>query len=290
MVPRDGASVPANLPAIVWQPMLDEGGGGTQPDPSKVTLVATDAPGAPIALTVDSAASTGRAVVLVPATPLVAGKTYRLADATVCAYGGATSPPATFVATAVMAPLLRLARHDGRDATRRRSGPRSPPRAGELQRRRHCRTRSISRSRWSADAAPWRDVLLYSTVVDSGPWNVASSINQLLPPGESWIGRGKDRIFERCDNNPDPVFRGLATDIHAVVFHATLAATQLDLATDQITVATSCTGDGSGSGSDPTDPTTTPPEAAGCSSTSPATPGLLLGALVLGLRRRRPRR
>ncbi|MFU8805041.1 MAG: hypothetical protein ACNA8W_14605 [Bradymonadaceae bacterium] len=57
-----------------------------------------------------------------------------------------------------------------------------------------------------AELEPWRDALIFETLVDGNPWRVTpfdASIYSLtaIPPGETWQGRGKDRIYAVCETS-----------------------------------------------------------------------------------------
>ncbi len=49
----------------------------------------------------------------------------------------------------------------------------------------------------SEDAAGWEDALLFWTEVNGELW-APPTIGQPAPPGHSWVGKGKDRIYMEC--------------------------------------------------------------------------------------------
>ena len=45
----------------------------------------------------------------------------------------------------------------------------------------------------------WADVLLFTTTVDSeGIWRPQRSLCARVAPGESWTGRGSERVYASC--------------------------------------------------------------------------------------------
>lgn len=60
--------------------------------------------------------------------------------------------------------------------------------------------------RLGGDLNQWRDVLLFSTSVDGELWRPRSSVCSQVAPGESWTGRGTDRVFADC--TPDHPYGG----------------------------------------------------------------------------------
>lgn len=139
-------------------------------------------------------------------------------------------------------------------------------------------------------AAPWADLLLWSTLVDG---NVYAPSPTLSPgnlwgmpdgyasrPGASWIGAGRDRIFTTCDGSA-----GVEPGLHEVVFEARLPGTDVVLETAPMQVELACGGE-----PDPSEPTSE--GSSGCSvgsagAGSHAALALPLLALITFARRRR---
>lgn len=282
-VPGDGAHVPANVPGLVWRPMgnLANPGAG---DPSKVSLVATDAPNTPLALTAH--ANPDGTFTFTPTSALIAGKQYTLADATVCAASSTLATPSvTFTATAA-APLPAALGTTSAMALG----------VGPIQLATASGSCSVDATAdrvdltliAAADAAPWRDLLLFSTWVDGSAWGASGAFNTEPALGASWVGHGADRVFERCSGGDATSSLGVAAGSHTGHLTATLPGTSLSLATADTSFTTSC---GAGPSEGPTDPGSAPANH-GCSASGGATTPALgaLGLVVLARRRRRARR
>ena len=78
---RDGGTVPANVPGIVWRPIWSTADEDAA-DPTKVVLATTAAPSTPLAMTVTQLDY--RDYLLVPQQPLTPGTTYTLTDGNTC--------------------------------------------------------------------------------------------------------------------------------------------------------------------------------------------------------------
>jgi MYXO-CTERM domain-containing protein len=93
----------------------------------------------------------------------------------------------------------------------------------------------------SADAAPWRDALIYETWVDGEPYR--SPTQSLGLPGlygGSYLGRAKELFYYDYD---DPDLTGgtaLTRGEHRVTNKATLAGTDVALATEEQTFTLDC--------------------------------------------------
>jgi MYXO-CTERM domain-containing protein len=228
--PGDGATVPANLPAIVWRPVRNSIT-GEAPDPTKVSL--STAAGVTVPLT-GKAIANGDWVFTIDK-PLSEGVGYVLRDLNLCV--DQVGPTAAFTAAAA-APL--------------------PTELGALTTNNHrIGTLEVGTSSGScsvtievdqvgvevslpAATQPWRDVLLYETLVDGTSWRPERSIRQSLPAGESWFGRGADRVYKTC-STPDQLGSfGLAEGPHEVAMQATLAGTSLALSAAALTVELGC--------------------------------------------------
>lgn len=242
-VPGDGATVPANLPAIYWRPRGD----ASEPTPAMVTLTTAADPGTPLAFTATRAGDGGH-YLLVPDAPLVPGTQYILSDANGCDYDGPSGegPRATFT-VGPEAPLptglgaMTVANLPTRSETlATSSGSCSIP------------VTTISAEvaidyAQASDAAPWRDVLHFTTFVDGQRWFALGSILSTVSPGASWAGRGVDRLVAVCrydfdvpPGSPPPSGFGLPEGEHQVQLRATLPGTDLALATETEDVLLRC--------------------------------------------------
>ncbi len=113
------------------------------------------------------------------------------------------------------------------------------------------------------------DDYFFKTYVDGRQWNTSSDSCTRVPPGESWVGRGTDRIMALCVE--DEGFGGLSTGPHTVRMEAYLPNTEIIHKSNTIDIDLDC---------EPDD---------GCQSVhgSNATP-LVFVVGLLGWRRRRP--
>ena len=285
LVPGDGARVPANLPAVTWHAMRDNHD-SEAPDPALVELREVSGDAIPLAPT---ELEYGDYRLDLDA-PLEPGTSYRLTDDTVCGDGFEEGPRVTLEATAE-APYpealgrIEVVREDVDDNLLIGTASGS------------CTTGTVSavarvELEPSAEAEPWVDALHFETIVDGELWTATSAITATHPPGESWIGRGRDLLYHVCraKTSAEP-FPGLDEGRHEVVFRATLPGTDVSLETQPVPVDLDC-----GGGIEP--PTPDRPDAdeptmAGC-ALAPGTGGgggaaALVAALALILRRRRIR-
>jgi MYXO-CTERM domain-containing protein len=127
----------------------------------------------------------------------------------------------------------------------------------------------------SPEAEPWADVLHYRTIVDGEIYRPRNSVRQIVPSGESWVGRAEDLLYAGCSGASGDTNTGLDSGVHRVRFEADLFAggAPVTLSTDEVEVVLRCRRIGGG-----------------CSvgGTAPIGAGLyLLLALALLLRRRR---
>jgi len=92
----------------------------------------------------------------------------------------------------------------------------------------------------SPNALPWRDVLLFTTLVDGRPWAAADDLNATYAPEESWTGRAQDKVYLNCDDDSDAAFVSLSEGTHQIVVEASLPGTNIVLTSDTVTVELSC--------------------------------------------------
>lgn len=271
LTPGDSARVPANLPAIHWQPMQSY---DAAPDPAKVTLK-TQA-GAAIALT--AMQQPDSSFLLVPATALAPDEIYVLADGNTCGLTGETGPTATFQTTAAAPLPTQLGTLV---ATAAEVGPLEVATLrGSCSSQTQSDTATVLVER-TAEADPWHDVLHYQTFVDGRPWSPQSNLNSLVAPGTSWRGRGTDRIYTICSTDDGTLGEGLGEGTHVIAMHAKLPGTTSTLTATEVTVELSCSDPGD---EEPGD------DSGGCSTSGGDARWLALGLAVLLGRRRRARR
>lgn len=233
LAPANDVYVPANLPAIYWQPARGYDASELDRDPSRVQLAGS----VPVPSLTESIRENGDVLFLLNE-PLVEGQSYRLTDSTTCNDSSEfISPDNSFTATAEAALPSTLGTVSAIDKG-----------LGPL----HVATTSGSCStqieahqialevELSDDAQPWRDVLAFTTLVDGQPWAASESINSTNAPGTSWVGRAKDKVFLSCDSDSDEGYSGLAEGAHLVAFEALLPGTDIVLSTEPVTVQLSC--------------------------------------------------
>lgn len=235
-VPADGATVPANLPGIVWwAPAYSQSA-----DPTLVEL--RDDAGNQVALTYSDG-------VFVPAAPLVADTHYTLTDANPCV----DTPRTSRFTTTAEAPLPT--------ALGQLVGTNASVAVFEIAMPASCTTDIAANEEGlkltlDASALPWKDALLFGTQLDGSRYTALGAYNQIVPPGSSWIGRGIDLVYAACSPPPDgaPHFETDEGD-HVAVMTASLAGTTLALTSTSAQFALSCAvdtgptdGDGGGGG------------------------------------------
>jgi hypothetical protein len=68
-----------------------------------------------------------------------------------------------------------------------------------------------------AEAKPWADALVFVTLVDGQPWFPSTGLGFGHAYGESWVGRGRDRLYASCEpKEHDDKDRGLEPGLHEV--------------------------------------------------------------------------
>jgi uncharacterized protein (TIGR03382 family) len=274
-VPADGATVPANLPAIYWRPRRDN----DEPSTALVTLTTAADPSTALAFTVTRLPNSIDHLI-VPTAPLVPGTQYVITDGNRClADPGESGPRATFT-VGPMAPLPTTL------------GALSVTTVPEFS----TSVSTISGSCWTdvtaagarvevdfdavPELAPWRDVLHVRTFVDGAVYAPRASILSDVPPGESWEGRAVDLVVTVC-SSADPTVPpspNLGVGQHEVEMRATLPGSTVAITSEPTTVMLDCAGPDVGTG--------------GCCSASPHPGGAVALALVVSAwlaRRRRGR-
>lgn len=238
--PADGATVPANLPAIYWQPVST----GSAPDPTMVVLTAASDPETPLPFT--ATVQPNGDYLIVPDAPLVAGTDYTIVDQTPCATTPNFGPHVTFHAVAeapLPASLGTLAIVDHQQEMFAVATARGSCTSDVLADQARLELTP------SDDALPWKDALHYQTMVDGHPWGASGSLNASYPPGSSWAGVGVDRLYHVCSTDDDTIGDGLAAGAHQAEMTATLPGSSVTLDAAAVPVDLECSGSGSGSGS-----------------------------------------
>jgi hypothetical protein len=251
-VPKDGVTVPANLPAITW---VASRGPGAELDASDFHFeLLPERVGAstPVSFTLERAPLM---LLIKPSAELLLNRAYRLSGNSRC--DGGLHDERTF-RTAAAAPLPTTLGETVL-ATQHQAELQVSTGGGQ------CYVRSVSAQarvgiRWSESAKPWQDALLLSTWVDGEEWSPRVAINESPEIGSSWVGHGADILFTNCGPEGDP---GLAAGTHTVQFRATLAGTDVALESEPVSVELRCAtrGDASTDASNNTerDASTSPP-------------------------------
>ncbi|HHO49657.1 MAG TPA: hypothetical protein ENK18_02015 [Deltaproteobacteria bacterium] len=220
VLPGHGATVPANLPAL-WVGAGDNTEGWILMDARGRRLPAElRAPRGPT----PSAHLEWHE--LVPGDPLQPGRTYRIRpvrpDGEAWETTFHTGPPAPLprtLGTVVVGPLVE--------------GPL------QIKTLRSCSGTLDALQRivvvhHTSEAAPWRELFVYNTLVDEQPWSPRTSLCTQPVTGGSWTGRGQDRVFATCGWST-----ALRPGAHTVRFEAHLPG-QGPIYTDTATVPLHC--------------------------------------------------
>lgn len=255
LVPANGATVPANLPALYWRPVALHMQGPS--DPARLFF---GADATAIALTPKELASGSYELGL--SAPLTPGQTYRFIDPSVCNGWGApdagatvdggpdqgSGPPTPGVldVSFTAGPTAPLPNSLGTLTTKTLGL--APLTVGtamgscdvEIE-----AARGTVSLQLAEEAKPWASVLHFETLVDGKPWHGTDSINSVNEPGASWRGRGTDLLYAIC--GPDKgAFPGVGQGSHQVVLRATLPGTPLSLSTPPAAVTLTCPSDSNG--------------------------------------------
>lgn len=111
-------------------------------------------------------------------------------------------------------------------------------------------------------AAPWKELIDYTATVDGKPWHYSQAINEAPLMGESFLGRGKDRVYARCERESF-AFEGAGEGKHDVALSGVVFGSTAKVATPAVALSLSCAdgaalgGTPSGAGADPGPPNTT---------------------------------
>ena len=266
-VPGHNATIPENAPGLYWRPSVRD---LRRADPSTVRLVrygdTTPIPVTPVAQ--------GDDWVLVPQAPLVAGTQYVLEESQECNGGPGARAVFTVGPSAPLPTTLGRITYNGH----------AQPTELEVAAGGSCSLLVdveyiLAYVDRSPDVAPWKDLLLYETLVDGAPWRNQTSLNVLPEPGASWRGRGEDLLYRICEPSTHTLSPGLAPGSHEVAFRATLPGAQLTLETPADRIEVMCSGE--------PQPMQIDNDAAGCASTTPGSGAFVLVVALLLVHRTR---
>lgn len=317
-LPGEMTTVPANAPALRFftlAPLAGDGGVGDAGASWNVSVTLgrrTAMSPAPVALGWPRAYGPGFEVTIDEA--LTPGETYELSAEAACDAGrlthrssftaGPTAPMPTALGT-----LSASAVSMGFEPT--------PVSTGECAAMTPASTATVSIEH-SADAAPWRSLLVYETLVDGVAWQPRTSQRSdgstgtsPLAPGGSSFGRGQDHVYAICPPaSAELRALGASEGRHRVKIRATLPGTLVALESNEVEIELRCAPVFADAGAPPPSHAGAVPDAAGDSGVAPMARGgcsvrgashggssslrwLVLGAgvaLAWGARRSRERR
>ncbi|UQA62233.1 hypothetical protein [Polyangium aurulentum] len=234
-----GGDVPASLPAVLWSPERDFFSSEPIPiDPTQIELVQLTANGeVPVQAT--ATVREDGLYLIAPAAPLLPDADYALRAGQFCSL----APPEPWPTTATLhttsaAPLPTTLGKLSVYAVKQ-----GPLNVGTVSG--GCiATITAASARielgLAADAAPWRNVLMYQTIVDGVPWQGSSGPSD-FSLGGSWQGRGKDLVYTACENSGEPFgVVGLSPGTHSVKMLATLPGSDVALETEELSFELTC--------------------------------------------------
>jgi len=100
----------------------------------------------------------------------------------------------------------------------------------------------------AAAVGPWKDVLVFETRVDGELWAPSGFLPLAPPEGESWLGRGVDRVYATCEAGEGVVDPSLSPGAHLVEMRARIPGTDIVLTSSEVEVLLSCAESGSTGG------------------------------------------
>ena len=265
LVPGDGATVPANLPAMAWLPT-----DGPLSPGATLTLRTVDKN---IPLTMENHRINGAAIVLARFEGVTPSTSIQASAPETCRFGPKGTP-----ATITVGPSAPLPKSLGHlNIVSDHIGPLTVGTSmGSCSTVINARQALIQLVP-SIEATPWVDAMVFNTLVDGKPYIKTESIGERAPFGASWVGRGKERVYVDCDSDRG-AFQGIAPGPHTVVIQARIPGVEGVLSSDPLTVDLRC--------DDPQQPTSTSKSVDGVGCWG-ALSALLLLPIGLGYRRRR---
>lgn len=242
----DSVRVPENAPGFWWRATRD--GDAATAESVTVTLVGTpDEPARELAVArtwvAPSMSPGGEAqpggVLL--GVPLLAGQHLHVEAADACAIGGR----APFIASVAITPSVPVpSRLGSLSASEPVHGPLTIASDGGGCSREAQAVHVDVALTLDATAQPWADLLLYETRVDGARYVAAESAIHGPPPHESWLGRGRDRLFVLCEGaaatGEEP--SGLSPGPHEVQLVARLPGSDARISSDPLQVELVCPG------------------------------------------------
>lgn len=229
LVPGDRATVPANLPALAWDP-----GTGSH---SRETLVISRGEDE-LPISVENVEVDGDRYISVQPQGLKPGDSLNIRAPETCRWGPRGTPAALQVG-----PPAELPETLGRlEVTEDLIGPLVVGTSlGSCSTEITARQLVLTLQPTEA-AQPWLDAMIFRTLVDGQPYRRSSSIGESPPFGSTWAGRGMERLYLDC-NEKGHGFPGVTEGTHVVVFEGRIPGTERVLSSTPLTVALSCSAD-----------------------------------------------
>ena len=133
-------------------------------------------------------------------------------------------------------------------------------------------------------AMPWKELIDYEATVDGRGWQYSQAINEAPLMGESFLGRGKTRVYARCEPKSF-AFEGVGEGKHDVALTGAVFGSKASLTTPAVALSLSCkdgaalagtpsgvAGSGDGASTSPPSTPSSTPSSASPPSDAKATP------------------
>ena len=209
----EGGTIPANTPALRW----DVGDEGDMPDEAKArTMIVLQRDGMDVPYTLEREGETVFRVV--PTEPWQEGALYVFRADNPCEYDGPSVLSSAFrVGPAAPMPRglgITVVEGEGQGVLRMGSI------SGSCFRDEDAVWADVA-VRLTEDAQPWAAMMDFDALVDGEPWMYDPNINGLPPRGRGYLGRGKERVYVRCEERSRG-FEGVGAGSHRVGFAASV--------------------------------------------------------------------
>lgn len=224
-----GGTIPANTPALRWHVATSLTAADAKP---MVTLVRD---GVDVEFTISAEGDETYRVV--PVEPWQEGATYTFKAKNACTYLGPKTHSSTFAIGAEAAPPKSL----GRLVL-------PTPGKGKLEIGTSSGSCSVEEEAvWgdievdlSEEAKPWAAMIDFTPKVDGKRWGYESTIGVPAPRGQSEIGRGKTRVYARCQEKSH-AFEGVEEGAHEVVVEGQVFGLPNTMESEPLSLSLDCT-------------------------------------------------